>query len=228
MRFIHDQKVIDAYPGNFTGIITVKGFTEVSKLKQETEKLEALIKEVISTDQMEKAISDWQATFSKMGAKPKYKSSLTAAYDFYKSNNRLYQINPIVDFYNHYGLVKMVPMGAYDLPKVKGNLHLIIAEKGMEFVGIGSKEIQKTKENEIIYKDDERVTCRYWNLKDSDFTKITDKTQDMVFMFDMIKDDADQAKNTFDKVVKDFKYVFKNTFDKSGLTGKGLIDTLEL
>ena len=228
MKFIHDQKIIDTYPNNFTGIVTVRGFTNTEKLKQKTEELKTLIKEVISTEQMKKAVSDWQDTFAKMGAKAKYKSSLTAAYDFYKDNQRLYQINPIVDFYNHYGLLNMVPMGAYDMSKISGDLHLTIAEKDMEFVGIGGKEIQKTKENEVIYKDNERVTCRYWNLKDSDFTKITNDTQDIIFMFDMIRKDAAQATESFEKIEKDFKEIFKTAFDRSGITGKDLINILEL
>lgn len=227
MKFIHDQKIIDAYPHNYTGIITVKNFNDPALLERETEALKEKIENVMPTDDMQNAISKWQETFAKMGAKKKYKSSLTAAHDFYKDNNRLYKINPIVDFYNHYCLAHMVPMGAYDLTKITGNLHLTLAEKGMEFIGIGGKDIQKTKENEVIYKDESRVTCKYWNLKDSDQTKIADETHNIIFMFDIIKQSADQASQTFEKMLQDFKNIFGETFDKSGLTGKDLEASIE-
>jgi DNA/RNA-binding domain of Phe-tRNA-synthetase-like protein len=46
-------------------------------------------------------------------------------------------MNPVVDFYNHYGLRHMVPMGAYNMNGVTGNLRLCFAEKDLEFIGIG-------------------------------------------------------------------------------------------
>ena len=160
----------------------------------------------------------WIDTFSKMGAKAKYKSSLVAARDFYKENGRLYQINPIVDFYNHFALRHMVPMGAYDMSKIDGDLYLTLADKGLEFIGIGGKDIQKTNDGEIIYKDDSGVLCRCWNLKDADRTKITDEAKDVLFMFDIISDSPHEK---FEKFKNEFAEIF-GSISAFGLTGKNL------
>jgi DNA/RNA-binding domain of Phe-tRNA-synthetase-like protein len=223
MKFIHDQVVIDQYPQNFTGIIVILNFIDIDTLQKQVETLNKQIQSLISGQEIANACQKWQDIFAKMGAKPKYKSSLTAAYEFYKHNKKLYQINPVVDFYNHYSLAHMIPMGAYDLTKVEGDLHLTFAEKGIEFIPLANpNSTQLTKNDEVIYKDDKKVTCRYWNLKDSDLTKITNETKDIIFMLDMIKENADDAKQTFETIQNDFKDIFGPHLKSAGLTGYGI------
>ena len=83
------------------------------------------------------------------------------------SNNCLFNINPIVDAYNAISLKYGIPMGTYDISKLKGNIELRLAKKGEEFVGINSKQIERTSANEIVYADELGVFCRSWNDKDS-------------------------------------------------------------
>ena len=220
MQFIHDEKIIEKFPNNFTGIIVIKNIDK-SRLGDITNLLAEKIKSVINSDDMNKATQNWMDIFVKMGAKAKYKSSLVAARDFWRENNRLYNINPIVDFYNHYSLYSMVPMGAYDLSKISGDLQLTIAAKDLEFIGIGGRDIQKTTNGEIIYKDDEHVLCRCWNLKDCDHTKITEDTDDVLFIFDIIADNTDDAMKIFEKFKSDFTEYF-GTLNYTNLTGKGI------
>jgi DNA/RNA-binding domain of Phe-tRNA-synthetase-like protein len=225
MRFIHDERLIEKYPDNFTGLIAVKNIG--ANLAAATEKLKSEIPSVIDSNDMIEANQKWIDIFSKMGAKAKYKSSLVAACDFYKDNGRLYRINAIVDFYNHFGLRNMVPMGAYDMSKIIGDLKLTFADKGIEFIGIGGKDIQKTVDNEIIYRDDAGVLCRSWNLKDADRTKITDDAKDVLFMFDIIAESPESAKETFERFRNDFTEIF-GLINSSALTGMSIASKAEL
>ena len=85
-------------------------------------------------------------------------------------------------------------MGTYDISKLKGNIELRLAKKGEEFVGINSKQIERTSANEIVYADELGVFCRSWNDKDSERTKIDNNTKDVLIIFDGIAQEKEIAK----------------------------------
>lgn len=224
--FMHDASVVQAYPNHYTGIIVVKDFAKNDQLKVH---IAQLLKEIETANKqgLEEACAAWQATFAKMQAPKGAKSSLVNLRDFYAEKGRVFQVNPIVDFYNHYSLAKHVPMGAYDLTKVSGQLKLLIADKGLSFKPLGKPDKpQVTQAGEVVYMDDAKVTCRFWNEKDSDVTKITNKTKDVLFMFDMVAADAKAAKVAFDGYQKDFKAAFGDALKTAAVLGPDLSDSI--
>jgi DNA/RNA-binding domain of Phe-tRNA-synthetase-like protein len=79
-------------------------------------------------------------------------------------------------------------MGGYDISNLpEDNIVLQYARKGDKFQPLGLNQVEKIKdEKEIVYYSGEQVICRYWNNKDSDITKITDDTRNVVIIFDYI------------------------------------------
>ncbi|NOZ58400.1 MAG: hypothetical protein GXO66_02300 [Euryarchaeota archaeon] len=86
------------------------------------------------------------------------------------------EINNLVDAYNLASAMTLIPMGAYDAGKIKGELR-IRTSQGERFVGIGGKEI--TTKGEIVLSDDEKVLSIY-PYRDADATKITASTKTAV------------------------------------------------
>ncbi len=131
-------------------------------------------------------VKTWMNIFSQMNAKKGRESSIVFLTKYALENDCLFSINPIVDAYNAISLKYGIPMGAYDYSKLKGNVQLRLAKKGEEFVGINSKQIEKTSANEIVYADENGVFCRCWNDRDSDRTKIDNNTKELLIIFDGI------------------------------------------
>jgi len=227
--FIHEPNVMAHFPRHYTGLITVMDFTNRESLLPQTDKLRQSIESGASKDKIAQACEAWRQVFSQMGAKPKYKSSLEALADCFRERGKLYAINEIVDFYNHFSLHSANPMGAYDMDELSGNLRLTIVGKGRPFSPLGNpKSQQMTKDKEVGYADDAKVTCRYWNLQDCDETKITETTKNILFMFDLMADNHDEAAAQYRQVAEAFSGVFSNLSYACGLTGAGAAQEVAL
>ncbi len=129
-----------------------------------------------------------------MNAKKGRESSIVFLTKYAVENKCLFSINPIVDAYNAISLKYGIPMGAYDCSKLKGDIQLRLARKGEEFIGINSKQVEKTSANEIVYADSYGVFCRCWNDKDSDRTKIDNNSKELLIIFDGINQEEDILK----------------------------------
>ena len=135
----------------------------------------------------------WEKLFIKMNAPADKQSSVVFLTKHLMEKGKLFNIHPMVDFYNAVSVKYGLPMGAYDTDKVAGVLRLRLAAAGEPFTGIGAKAAEVTQADEVIYADDNGVTCRFWNAKDADRTKITKETTRFVIFFDGV-DDAELIK----------------------------------
>jgi len=89
-------------------------------------------------------------------------------------------VNTLVDAYNLASIVSEVPLAAFDYQTLQGELLMRFAQQDGEFVGIGMKEV-KLKGNEIVISDSKKVIAIYPH-RDSDETKITTETKDVLLM----------------------------------------------
>ncbi len=107
----------------------------------------------------------WSDIFRKMNAKKGRESSIVFLSDYILEKKELFTISPFVDLYNAISLKYGIPMGGYNVESFSGDIELRSARKGEEFFGIGSKQVEKTSANEIVYSDAFGVFCRCWNDK---------------------------------------------------------------
>lgn len=229
IQFFHDAEVMAHYPQHYTGLIKVTGLDDRACLKKPTEHMRQALEAGASVADIERRCAIWRGVFEKMGAKPKYKSSLASLYACFKERGKLYEINEIVDFYNHYSLYSANPMGAYDMDRLDGDLRLSFPGKGRSFSPLGNpKSPQTTKDREVGYSDGSKVTCRYWNLQDCDETKITESTRNILFMFDLVADHANGAEEQFRHISGAFNEVFSDLCTACGVTGQGLSQDAKL
>lgn len=222
MKFIHEPEVIARFPNNFTKLFLVKNAHDLEALSNATEIMMSSLTDK-DDHKIAQVIQKWRRVFEEMNAKQKYSSSLESLFNTFQESKKLYDISPIVNFYNAYSLQNCLPMAAYDYEKISGDLKLSLVPKGLPFSPLGNaKNIQPTKVKEVAYIDNEKVICRYWNLQDCDQTKITNSTKDVLFVFDIIANDLNEVNGISDNIDKDFQSMFRGNEIVARLTGKGL------
>jgi len=69
-----------------------------------------------------------------------YRSSLEALLRRVVTGKEIWKINSIVDLYNCHSVLSLLPMGAYDLDKVVGDISIRYAREGETFLALGEKE----------------------------------------------------------------------------------------
>ncbi len=92
-------------------------------------------------------------------------------------------INNLVYSYNLASILTLVPMGAYDAAKLKGELGIRYSnEEG--FTGIGG--VSYKTNNEIVIADEEKLLCIY-PYRDSELTKVTEATGSVIIVLCGVK-----------------------------------------
>ena len=129
----------------------------------------------------------WAEAFRKFGAKHKKTPSSSAALiKRYEKTGELPIINPFVDIYNQVSVDFGIPIGGEDIAKYKGMPVLKISD-GTEPFKIkqsGETVIDYPKPEEVIWCDDEGVTCRRWNWRQGPRTAIDDTSTDCWFILE--------------------------------------------
>ncbi|KXB05202.1 tRNA synthetase subunit beta, partial [candidate division MSBL1 archaeon SCGC-AAA382A03] len=90
-------------------------------------------------------------------------------------------INTLVDAYNLASLKSGIPLAAFDCSTLEGSLEMRFARKGEKFRGIGMSKTMELAGGEIIITDSEKTIAIY-PYRDSEETKITTETSDVLLM----------------------------------------------
>jgi DNA/RNA-binding domain of Phe-tRNA-synthetase-like protein len=105
-------------------------------------------------------------------------------------SGRLPRINPAVDCYNLISVTHTVPVGAYDLSSITGEITIRPARDGDVFGPLGEPDTRETpRPGEIVYADDARVLTRHWNHRDAEHTKVTAGSQSVLFLIETTRAD---------------------------------------
>lgn len=184
--FVISEEVYENYPDLRIGLVTGKNLLN----KEHDERLEILTREAENKirDQFSNEslsshlhIVAWRNAYKKFGVKPKkYKPTCEALVHRILKGEKVPTINVIVNCYLLAELEYLLPCGGYDTNELEGNIKLRYSHGNEEFTPIGGKEIESTKAGEIIYADNKRILTRKWNYRDSDITKITAESQNIV------------------------------------------------
>lgn len=96
-------------------------------------------------------------------------------------NGRIPLINTLVDAYNLASIKSGIPLAAFDKRKIEGELQMRFAKKDEKFLGIGMKMPIELNGNEIVITDSRKVIAVY-PYRDSESTKVTENTEEIVLM----------------------------------------------
>jgi DNA/RNA-binding domain of Phe-tRNA-synthetase-like protein len=129
----------------------------------------------------------WRAAYTAFGAKPnRTRNSAEALAKRALADGGLPRINTLVDVYNAISVAHLIPVGGEDLGHIKGGMRLIRATGAEDFVTVASGEptVEHPETGEVVWCDDEGVTCRRWNWRQGTRTRLTDTSVDALFLLE--------------------------------------------
>jgi DNA/RNA-binding domain of Phe-tRNA-synthetase-like protein len=166
MKYTVDSDVYSVYPDLYTGIAVL---SEISNSGSSPE-VTALLAEAEAHLRAEwgtRAASEhphvaaWRAAYSTFGVKPsKYRSAVEAL------------ARRVLKEY-------VLPIAAYDLDRVTGDIVIKFATGEEEFVPLGTAEVEHPEPGEVVYTDSDgkEALSRRWNWRQSDKAKAVEETE---------------------------------------------------
>jgi DNA/RNA-binding domain of Phe-tRNA-synthetase-like protein len=105
-----------------------------------------------------------------------------------RSEAGLPRVNRLTDIYNAVSVLHQVPLGGEDLTRYRGAPWLIRAtgEERFDTMAGGEAVIEHPEPGEVVWRDDEGVTCRRWNWRQGRRTQLTDDTTTALFILDVL------------------------------------------
>ena len=134
-------------------------------------------------------LNEWREAYRAFGAKPnKTPCSAEALRKRAAKDGAMRPFNAVVDLYNAVSLRFAVPVGGEDAITYAGLPRLCLA-KGDELfdtMAEGKPVIETPEAGEVIWRDDQGVTCRRWNWRQGPRTQITETSQVMWFVLERL------------------------------------------
>lgn len=133
-------------------------------------------------------IAAWHAAYRAFGTNPRrQRPSADALRRRLSRSGKLPRINPAVDCYNLVSARYGVPAGAFDLGRVRSDIAVGFADGSEEFTPLGEPgAVEHPHPGEVIYTDAAGVLTRHWNHRDADRTKVTEDSEQIVFLLETV------------------------------------------
>ena len=140
------------------------------------------------------SVAAWRDAYRAFGAKPqRTRNSLEAL--LRRAASGLPRVNRLTDLYNAVSVRHLLPLGGEDLDRYAGPARLARAsgDEPFETVAGGDVSIEHPEPGEVVWCDDEGVTCRRWNWRQTRRTRLKDDTTAALFVLEALDPMPDQA-----------------------------------
>ncbi|MFE1171944.1 B3/4 domain-containing protein [Streptomyces sp. NPDC058773] len=134
-------------------------------------------------------IAAWRAAYTAFGSKPsRTRNSAEALARRALADGGLPRINRLVDLYNAISVAHLVPVGGEDLDRIQGGMRLVRATGDEPFATAagGAEVIEHPDAGEVVWRDDEGVTCRRWNWRQGVRTRLTEDSASALFLLERL------------------------------------------
>ena len=138
---------------------------------------------------IEEHIEAWRNAFRAFGANPKKTPcSVEALWKRLQKNGALPAINPAVDLYNALSIRFGAPFGGEDADQYIGapRLDFSLGDEAFDTSRDGSPVIEHPEKGEIVWRDEQGVTCRRWNWRQCRRTALTETSTNLWFVIDRL------------------------------------------
>ncbi len=134
-------------------------------------------------------LAAWAQAFQKFGAKPqRTPCSAEALRKRFLRDNALPRVNPVVDLYNAISLQYAIPVGGENLDAYAGPPRLTLADGSETFDTMkdGAPAVEAPEPGEVVWRDDQGVTCRRWNWRQGVRTRLDPDARRMWFILESL------------------------------------------
>ncbi|WP_175407449.1 B3/4 domain-containing protein [Streptomyces sp. TRM64462] len=131
----------------------------------------------------------WRDAYTAFGAKPsRTRNSAEALARRALADGGLPRVNRLVDAYNAVSVAHLVPVGGEDTDRIRGTMRLVRATGDEPFVTVagGAETVEHPEPGEIVWRDDEGVTCRRWNWRQGVRTRLTEESVNALFLLESL------------------------------------------
>lgn len=132
-------------------------------------------------------VAAWREAYQAFGAKPnRTRNSLEALVR--RADAGLPRVNRLTDLYNAISVMHQIPLGGEDLARYSGPPRLVRAtgQEPFDTAANGEIVIEYPEPGEVVWCDDEGVTCRRWNWRQGRRTQLLDETTTALFILDAL------------------------------------------
>jgi DNA/RNA-binding domain of Phe-tRNA-synthetase-like protein len=185
-------EVRERWPGYRVLVIVAEGLDarrfDLSPDPDPLARAEAWVREQEETDwAAHPHVAEWMAAYAAFGAKPKRTSPSVLAL-IKRAGSGLPRIDPVTDLYNAISVTHVLPIGGENLAAYVSAPRLEVARGGEPFDTIesGAPAMDVALPGEVIWRDDQGVTCRRWNWRQCVRTRIDAETQTAVFLLEAL------------------------------------------
>ncbi len=130
-------------------------------------------------------VAAWRLAYQAFGAKPKRTRPSVEAL-LRRVEAGLPRIDRLTDIYNAISVRHLLPVGGEDLTMYRGPARLARAagDEPFDTMRDGQPVMEHPEPGEVIWRDDDGVTCRCWNWRQCVRTRITHATTSAMFILD--------------------------------------------
>ncbi|KAK7184260.1 B3/B4 tRNA-binding domain-containing protein [Paraphaeosphaeria sporulosa] len=134
-------------------------------------------------------VKAWRSAYTAFGAKPKKTPNSLEALTRRVEKGGLPRVNRLTDIYNAISVKHQIPLGGEDLDKYSGAPFLVRAKGGEKFEMKAGGEVvnEPPIAGEVVWCDEEGVTCRVWNWRQGPRTALTDETRNVLIIMDALE-----------------------------------------
>ena len=202
-----DPHVFDRWP-DYRAILVAADHVDVERLTPVAEQLLAdahARARSLDPNQPDAHIVRWHEAYRDFGVKPRVgRVSVDALVRRAATEAGLPSIGVLVDLYNALSMLHCVPIGGEDLDRYAGPARLVIATGDEPFhtSADGASIVDHPAVGEPVWADDEGVTCRRWNWRQTSRTAIRPDTRRVGFIIDSLDAPGhDGARRAVDQLI---------------------------
>lgn len=132
-------------------------------------------------------VAAWREAYRAFGAKPQRTRNSVEAL-LRRVDSGLPRTNRLTDIYNSVSVLHQIPIGGEDLSRYCGPPRLTRATGSEPFdtVAGGAAVVEHPDAGEVVWCDDDGVTCRRWNWRQARRTQLREDTTRALFTLDAL------------------------------------------
>lgn len=133
-------------------------------------------------------VAAWHDAYRAFGAKPQRTAPSVDALIRRARAGGLPRVNWVVDLYNAVSVAHVLPVGGEDLDGFVGPLRLIRATgiERFDTVKDGQPHAEHAEPGEVVWADDQGVTCRRWNWRQGTRTRLHEGSTRALFLLERL------------------------------------------
>ncbi len=160
---------------------------------------------------MDAHLEAWRTAFREFGANPKKtSSSVDSLWKRLQKDGKLPRIDPVVDLYNALSVRFGAPFGGEDADRYAGSPRLGFAAGSESFdtTRNGVPVVENPEKGEIVWCDDNGITCRRWNWRQCRRTALSRGSRNLWFVIDRLSPmPVDELQHAGEALVKGLREI---------------------